>query len=99
SSRSILFPYHDALPISFPLMTTQGVYQGQRSESDKKRVFILSRSAFAGAQRNAAAVWSGDINSDWVFFKKQIPATTPPPHCAVRSEEHTSELQSQSNVG
>jgi len=59
---------------AFPLMTTQGVYQGQRSESDKKRVFILSRSAFAGTQRNAAAVWSGDVNSDWVFFKKQIPA-------------------------
>lgn len=59
---------------AFPLMTTEGVYQGQRSESDKKRVFILSRSAFAGEQRNAAAVWSGDVNSDWVFFKKQIPA-------------------------
>src|SRR5437588_4504801 len=59
---------------AFPLMTTEGVYQGQRSESDKKRVFILSRSAFAGSQRNAVAVWSGDINSDWVFFKRQIPA-------------------------
>jgi alpha-D-xyloside xylohydrolase len=58
----------------FPLMTTSAVYQGQRAESDKKRVFILSRSAFAGAQRNAAAVWSGDVNSDWTFFKKQIPA-------------------------
>jgi alpha-D-xyloside xylohydrolase len=58
----------------FPLMTTTAVYQGQRSASDKKRVFILSRSAFAGAQRNATAVWSGDVNSDWVFFKKQIPA-------------------------
>lgn len=58
----------------FPLMTTSAVYQGQRSASDKKRVFILSRSAFAGAQRNATAVWSGDVNSDWVFFKKQIPA-------------------------
>ena len=58
----------------FPLMTTSAVYQGQRSTSDKKRVFLLSRSAFAGAQRNAAAVWSGDVNSDWVFFKKQIPA-------------------------
>src|SRR5437763_10617833 len=59
---------------AFPLMTTAVAYQGQRSESDKKRVFILSRSAFAGAQRNAAAVWSGDVNSDWVFFKKQVPA-------------------------
>src|SRR5947207_15564352 len=59
---------------AFPLMTTGALYQGQRSVSDKKRVFILSRSAFAGAQRNAAAVWSGDVNSDWVFFKKQVPA-------------------------
>jgi alpha-D-xyloside xylohydrolase len=58
----------------FPLMTTTAVYQGQRQASDKKRVFILSRSAFSGEQRNATAVWSGDINSDWVFLKKQIPA-------------------------
>jgi alpha-D-xyloside xylohydrolase len=58
----------------FPLMTTGAVYQGQRSETDQKRVFILSRSAFAGTQRNAVTVWSGDINSDWTFFRKQIPA-------------------------
>jgi alpha-D-xyloside xylohydrolase len=58
----------------FPLMTTTGVYQGQRQASEQKRVFILSRSAFAGSQRNAAAVWSGDVNSDWTFLKKQIPA-------------------------
>jgi alpha-D-xyloside xylohydrolase len=59
---------------AFPLMTTGAVYHGQRQESDQKRVFILSRSAFAGSQRNAAAVWSGDVNSDWTFFRKQIPA-------------------------
>ncbi len=58
----------------YPFMTTKGVYEGQRSVTDRKRVFILSRSAFAGSQRNATAVWSGDINSDWVFFKKQIPS-------------------------
>jgi alpha-D-xyloside xylohydrolase len=58
----------------FPLFTTSAVYQGQRRASDRKRVFILSRSAFAGSQRNATTVWSGDINSDWVFFRKQIPA-------------------------
>jgi len=58
----------------FPLMHTAGVYEGQRSASDQRRVFILSRSAFAGEQRNAAAVWSGDIDGDWVFFRKQIPA-------------------------
>jgi alpha-D-xyloside xylohydrolase len=58
----------------YPLMTTIGVYQGQRSVTDQKRLFILSRSAFAGAQRNAVAVWSGDVNSDWVSFRRQIPA-------------------------
>ncbi|HUI43330.1 MAG TPA: glycoside hydrolase family 31 protein [Terriglobia bacterium] len=58
----------------YPLMTTTGVYQGQRSVTDRKRVFILSRSAFAGAQRNAVTAWSGDVNSDWVSFKRQIPA-------------------------
>lgn len=55
-------------------MTTGAVYDGQRAASDQKRVFILSRSAFAGEQRNAATVWSGDINSDWVFLRRQIPA-------------------------
>ncbi len=37
----------------YPLMTTTAVYEGQRAASDQKRVFILSRSAFAGAQRNS----------------------------------------------
>jgi alpha-D-xyloside xylohydrolase len=58
----------------YPLMTTAGVYQGQRSETDRKRVFILSRSAFAGSQRNAAAAWSGDVNADWESLRRQIPA-------------------------
>jgi len=58
----------------FPLLTTQAVYEGQRRATEQKRVFILSRSAYAGIQRHAAAVWSGDINSDWQTFKRQIPA-------------------------
>jgi alpha-D-xyloside xylohydrolase len=58
----------------YSLTATGSVYEGQRSVSDKKRVFILARSAFAGQQRNAAAVWSGDINSDWETFQRQIPA-------------------------
>ena len=58
----------------YPLMTTGAVYQGQRSASDAKRVFILSRSAFAGSQRNSVTAWSGDINSDWLSYRRQIPA-------------------------
>jgi alpha-D-xyloside xylohydrolase len=58
----------------FPLMTTGAVYDGQRSASDRKRVFILSRSAFAGDQRYGVTAWSGDINSDFLTFRRQIPA-------------------------
>ncbi len=58
----------------FPLLTTTAVYEGQRAASDQKRVFILSRSAFAGAQRNAVATWSGDVNPNWETFRRQIPA-------------------------
>jgi alpha-D-xyloside xylohydrolase len=59
---------------AYPLLDTGAVYQGQRSASDQKRVYILSRSAFAGAQRNAVTAWSGDINSDWFSFRRQVPA-------------------------
>ncbi len=58
----------------YPLLDTGAVYDGQRSASNAKRVFILSRSAFAGSQRNAVTAWSGDINSDWFSFRRQIPA-------------------------
>ncbi len=58
----------------YPLLTTMGVYQGQRSATDQKRVFILSRSAFAGIQRYAVTAWSGDILSDFETYKRQIPA-------------------------
>jgi alpha-D-xyloside xylohydrolase len=58
----------------YPLMTTTAVYDGQRATSDQKRVFILSRSAYAGAQRNAVTAWSGDVLENWETFKRQIPA-------------------------
>jgi alpha-D-xyloside xylohydrolase len=58
----------------FPLMTTTGVYQGQRAASDQKRVFILSRSGYAGIQRNAAAMWSGDVDPNWETLRRQIPS-------------------------
>lgn len=59
---------------AYPLMETTAVYQGQRAETSAKRAIILTRSAYAGQQRNAAITWSGDINSDWATFIKQIPA-------------------------
>jgi alpha-D-xyloside xylohydrolase len=58
----------------YPLFHTGGVSEGQRTASDKKRVFILSRSAYAGAQRFGVTAWSGDVLSDWLTFQRQIPA-------------------------
>lgn len=58
----------------YPLFHTQGVSDGQHAASDEKRVFILSRSAYAGAQRYGVTAWSGDVLSDWVTFQRQIPA-------------------------
>jgi alpha-D-xyloside xylohydrolase len=55
----------------YSLLTTQGTYDGERATSDK-RVFTLTRSAWAGAQRTAAASWSGDIFASWKTFKQQI---------------------------
>jgi len=58
----------------YPLFHSQGVSDGQRAASDEKRVFILSRSAYAGSQRYGVTAWSGDVLSDWVTFQRQIPA-------------------------
>jgi len=59
---------------AYSLMQTKAVYEGQRAASSNKRVFTLTRSAFAGQQRNAAVTWSGDIHGNWDVFAKQIPA-------------------------
>ena len=57
---------------AWPLMHTTGVYRGQRAANPNKRVFILTRSAFAGQQRNGAAVWSSDITGTWDVFAHQV---------------------------
>lgn len=59
---------------AYPLYVTKAIYEGQRATTDRKRVVILTRSAFAGQQRNAAASWSGDISANWVTLQRQIPA-------------------------
>jgi alpha-D-xyloside xylohydrolase len=58
----------------YPLFHSAGVSEGQQAASDKKRVFILSRSAYAGSQRFGVTAWSGDVLSDWMTFARQIPA-------------------------
>ena len=57
----------------YPLACVEGVYDHQRAETSDKRVFILTRSYFAGQQRTGANTWSGDTESSWNSFRRQIP--------------------------
>ncbi len=59
---------------AYGLMNARGFYEGQRSSAPDRRVFLLTRSSYAGMQRYSAAVWSGDIASRWEDLKAQIPA-------------------------
>lgn len=59
---------------AFPLENARGIYEGQRATDPDKRVFILTRSFFAGQQRYSAVAWSGDISSRWHDMKDQISA-------------------------
>ncbi len=58
----------------YPLMHTGNVYKHWRETTDQKRVFLLTRSAFFGEQRNASVVWSGDVYSTFHAFARQLPA-------------------------
>jgi alpha-D-xyloside xylohydrolase len=59
---------------AYPLENAKGIYEGQRQAAPDQRVFILTRSGFAGQQRYAGAVWSGDISSTWTALRAQITA-------------------------
>ena len=59
---------------AYPLMNSEAVYDGQRSVAPDQRVFILTRSGYAGIQRYATVTWSGDITSTFATLRKQITA-------------------------
>lgn len=58
----------------YSLYHAQGVYEGQRLTTDRKRVVNLTRSAYAGQQRYATITWNGDTYASWESFRRQIPA-------------------------
>ena len=59
---------------AYALMNAEAIYDGQRSVDNDKRVFLLTRSGFAGLQRYSTATWSGDIATRWEDMKAQISA-------------------------
>ncbi len=58
---------------AYSLVQAQGVFEGQSATDPGNRIFILTRSAFAGLQRYSAANWSGDIAARWHDMAAQIP--------------------------
>ena len=69
---------------AYALVNAQAIYEGQRSvydtpsvrrgKADEPRVFLLTRSGFAGLQRYSTATWSGDIGTRWEDMRAQMTA-------------------------
>lgn len=59
---------------TYSLEATKGIYEHYRADNNRTRLFILTRSAFAGQQRYGAVTWSGDIGASWSVMRKQISA-------------------------
>ena len=59
---------------TYALVNAMAIYDGQRGTDPGRRVFLLTRSGFAGLQRYSTATWSGDIGTRWEDMKAQIPA-------------------------
>ena len=59
---------------AYALMNAEAIYDGQRGVDPDKRVFLLTRSGFAGQQRYSTATWSGDIATRWEDMAAQIAA-------------------------
>ncbi|MGK9368723.1 TIM-barrel domain-containing protein [Melioribacter sp. Ez-97] len=59
---------------AFSLAMTSDIHKYWRRETSDRRAYILTRSTYAGQQRNAATTWSGDIGASWDVYKRQIAA-------------------------
>ncbi len=59
---------------AFGLYHAKGIYEGQRGETEEKRVVNLTRSGYPGIQKYGAILWSGDISASWETLRKQITA-------------------------
>lgn len=58
----------------YPFAHTAGAAEHWKQANPEKRVFLLTRSAFMGQQRNGATVWSGDVYSTWWALRRQLAA-------------------------
>ncbi|MBQ9216380.1 MAG: DUF5110 domain-containing protein [Prevotella sp.] len=63
---------------AYSTVNADAIYNGQRSvwkgKPNEPRVFLLTRSGFAGEQRFSTATWSGDIGTRWEDMRAQMTA-------------------------
>ena len=63
---------------AYSTVNADAIYNGQRSvwkgKLNEPRVFLLTRSGFAGEQRFSTATWSGDIATRWEDMRAQMTA-------------------------
>lgn len=59
---------------AYSIVNADAIYNGQRSVNNNTRVFLLTRSGFAGEQRYSTATWSGDIGTRWEDMRAQMTA-------------------------
>jgi alpha-D-xyloside xylohydrolase len=69
---------------AYSIVNADAIYNGQRDtwkslvkknkKANEPRVFLLTRSGFAGEQRYSTATWSGDIGTRWEDMRAQMTA-------------------------
>ena len=63
---------HRAVHNVFGMQNVRATYEGLRKLQPEERPFVLTRAAYAGAQRYAAT-WTGDNSSTWNHLKMSTP--------------------------
>ncbi len=63
----------DPLDITSRLARLQMYWEGPQLDRPNERPYALHRNGYAGMQRYAAFLWSGDVYSTWETLKVQVP--------------------------
>jgi alpha-D-xyloside xylohydrolase len=56
----------------YSLAHSNSVYRNQRATTSTKRVCVLTRSVYAGQQRDGTITWVGDAHSNWAQLQREI---------------------------
>jgi alpha-glucosidase (family GH31 glycosyl hydrolase) len=63
----------DSLDIKSRLVRNRMYWEGPQIDRPNERPYALHRNGYAGMQRYASFLWSGDVYSTWETLKTQIP--------------------------